>query len=37
MNTPGAGRFPVGVATEAAENGITNVAVRLDGVATAAM
>lgn len=36
LNTPGAGRFPVGVATEAAGNGVTTVAVRLDGVATAA-
>jgi len=36
VNTPGAARFPVGVATEAAGNGITNVAVRLDGIATAA-
>lgn len=36
VNTPGAGRFPVGVATEAAGNGSTSVAVRLDGVATAA-
>jgi len=36
INLPGAGRFPVGVATEAAGNGITGVAVRLDGVATVA-
>ena len=36
INVPGAGRFPVGVATEAAGNGITSVAVRLDGVGTAA-
>lgn len=36
VNTPGAGRFPIGVATEAAGNGSTSVAVRLDGVATAA-
>ena len=34
INVPGAGRFPVGIATEAAGNGITSVAVRLDGVAT---
>jgi predicted RecA/RadA family phage recombinase len=34
INVPGTGRFPVGVATEAAGNGITSVAVRLDGVAT---
>ena len=36
INAPGAGRFPVGVATEATGNGITSVAVRLDGVATVA-
>ncbi|MCL4189971.1 MAG: DUF2190 family protein [Rhodobacteraceae bacterium] len=36
INLPGAGRFPVGIATEAAGNGITSVAVRLDGVATVA-
>lgn len=36
VNTPGAGRFPIGIATEAAGNGTTSVAVRLDGVATAA-
>ena len=36
INVPGAGRFPVGVATEAAGNGITSVRVRLDGVATVA-
>ena len=36
VNTPGAGRFPIGIATEAAGNGITSVAVRLDGVATVA-
>ncbi|TNB97526.1 DUF2190 family protein [Paracoccus marcusii] len=36
INVPGAGRFPVGVATEAAGNGVTGVAVRLDGVATVA-
>lgn len=36
INVPGAGRFPVGVATEAAGNGITSVLVRLDGVATLA-
>ena len=34
INVPGAGRFPVGVATEASGNGVTGVAVRLDGVAT---
>ncbi|MWP40330.1 DUF2190 family protein [Rhodobacter sphaeroides] len=36
INVPGAGRFSVGVATEAAGNGITSVAVRLDGVGTVA-
>lgn len=36
INVPGAGRFPVGVATEVAGNGITSVAVRLDGVGTVA-
>jgi predicted RecA/RadA family phage recombinase len=36
VTTPAAGRFPIGVAVEAAGNGITSVAVRLDGVATAA-
>ena len=36
INVPGTGRFPVGVATEAAGNGITSVAVRLDGVGTVA-
>ena len=36
VNTPGAGRFPIGIATEAAGNGVTSVTVRLDGVATAA-
>jgi len=36
VNTPGAGRFPIGVAVEAAESGVTSVAVRLDGIAMAA-
>lgn len=36
VNTPAAGRFPIGVAVEAAGSGVTTVAVRLDGVATAA-
>lgn len=36
INVPGAGRFPVGIATEAAGNGITSVAVRMDGVGTVA-
>ena len=34
VTTPAAGRFPIGVAVEAAGNGVTSVAVRLDGVAT---
>jgi hypothetical protein len=34
INVPGTGRFPVGIATEAAGHGITSVAVRLDSVAT---
>jgi predicted RecA/RadA family phage recombinase len=36
VNTPAAGRFPIGVAVEAAGSGVTSVAVRLDGIATAA-
>jgi len=36
INVPGTGRFLVGIATEAAGSGTTSVAVRLDGVATAA-
>jgi predicted RecA/RadA family phage recombinase len=36
VTAPAAGRFPIGVAVEAAGNGITSVAVRLDGIATAA-
>lgn len=36
INLPGTGRFPVGIATEAAGNGITSVAVRLDVVGTVA-
>jgi len=36
INVPGTGRFPVGIATEAAGNGITSVTVRLDGVGTVA-
>ena len=36
INAPGAGRFPVGVAAEAAGNGITSVAVHLNGIKTAA-
>ena len=36
INVPGTGRFPLGIAAEAAGNGITSVAVRLDGVGTVA-
>lgn len=36
VTTPAAGRFPIGVAVEAAGNGATSVAERLDGVATVA-
>jgi len=36
INVPSMGRFPVGVATVAAANGTTSVAVRLDGVETVA-
>jgi predicted RecA/RadA family phage recombinase len=36
VTTPAAGRFPIGVAVEAVGSGITSIAVRLDGVATAA-
>lgn len=36
INVPATGRVPIGVATEASGNGTTTVAVRLDGVATAA-
>ena len=36
ITVPGTGRFPVGIATEAAGNGSTSVAVRLDGVGTVA-
>lgn len=36
INVPGTGRFLMGIATEAAGNGITSVAVRLDGVGTVA-
>lgn len=34
--TPATGRFPIGVAVEAAGSGVTSVAVRLDGIGTAA-
>jgi len=33
---PGTGRYPIGIAIEAADNGATIVHVRLDGVATTA-
>jgi len=36
VTTPAAGRFPIGVAVEATGSGVTSVAVRLDGIATAA-
>lgn len=36
VNPPATGRFPIGIATEAAGNGATSVAVRLDGVGTLA-
>lgn len=36
VTTPAAGRFPIGVAVEAPGNGVTSVAVRLDGIATVA-
>lgn len=36
IDLPGTGLYPVGIATEAAGNGITTVRVRLDGVATEA-
>lgn len=36
VNAPGSGRAPIGTAIEPAGNGATTVAVRLDGVATAA-
>jgi len=34
IDLPGTGLYPVGIATEAAGNGITTARVRLDGVAT---
>lgn len=36
VTTPAAGQFPIGVAVEVAGSGVTSVAVRLDGIATAA-
>ena len=35
VTTPAAGRFSIGVAMGAAGNGVTSVAVRLDGIGTA--
>ncbi len=35
IDLPGTGLYPVGIATEAAGNGITTARVRLDGIATA--
>ena len=36
VNAPGTGRYPIGIAIEAAGNGAAIVRVRLDGIATAA-
>lgn len=36
VDVPAAGRYPIGIAIEAAGNGIVMVSVRLDGVATQA-
>jgi predicted RecA/RadA family phage recombinase len=36
VNAPATGRYPIGIAIEAAGNGATTVRVRLDGIATAA-
>lgn len=36
VTAPGAGHYPIGVALEDAGNGVSGVAVRLDGVSTAA-
>jgi len=36
VNAPATGRYPIGIAIEAAGNGATIVRVRLDGIATAA-
>ena len=36
VNVPAAGRYPIGIATEAAGNGMATISVRLDGVATQA-
>jgi predicted RecA/RadA family phage recombinase len=36
VTTPGTGRYPIGIAVEDAGTGTTTVAVRLDGIGTAA-
>jgi predicted RecA/RadA family phage recombinase len=36
VNAPATGRYPIGIAIEAAGNGLATVRVRLDGIATAA-
>jgi predicted RecA/RadA family phage recombinase len=36
VNAPSTGRYPIGIAIEAAGNGVATVRVRLDGIATAA-
>lgn len=36
VTTPGTGRYPIGIAVEDAGNGATMIAVRLDGIGTAA-
>lgn len=36
VNVPATGRYPIGIAIEAAGNGASTVRVRLDGIATAA-
>jgi predicted RecA/RadA family phage recombinase len=36
VNVPATGRYPIGIATVAAGNGVATVRVRLDGVTTAA-
>lgn len=36
VNEPDTGRYPIGIAIEAAGNGVAKVRVRLDGVATTA-
>jgi predicted RecA/RadA family phage recombinase len=36
VNAPATGRYPIGIAIEAAGNGVAIVRVRLDGIATRA-